>query len=206
MQVDHILVGAGELEAGRAEIAHLTGVWPGAGGSHPQWGSHNALLALGPASYLELVALRPEAPADGPFGFLRTLKAVTPIGWALATTDARRTRERLENAGFILTPVVAGARERPDGSRLEWATFGFADRPFVGSLPFLIEWAAGSIHPATDSPSGCSLSRLRIHDPEIDVLSRLRDALGLDVEIEPATAPGVELVLATPRGRLTLAG
>lgn len=208
LRLDHVLVGVSELEAGRAEIERLTGVRPDAGGSHPQWGSHNALLALGPVCYLELVALRPESPPTGPFAALRGLERATPIGWAVATTDTARTRQRLEGAGFALTPTAPGRRERPDGSHLAWTTFGLADQPLVGAWPFFIEWVGGSAHPATDSPSGCSLSALRLKEVESERLRSLCVVLDLALEIQlsQAEAPSVGLILDTPAGRITLGG
>ena len=208
IQLDHVLVGAPELEAGRDAIEGLCGVRRAVGGSHPRWGSHNALLALGPACYLELVALRPGAPGGGPFEFLRGLEDVRPIGWAVATSDLAGTRATLEGAGFDLGPNVEGERRTPDGRSLEWVTFGLAERTLVGTLPFFIEWSPRSLHPALDSPAGCLLERLRLEDPEHERLLVLREVLGLaaPVELAPAAAAGLTIELATPRGPVRLSG
>ncbi len=52
--VDHIILGAANLEAGMAAFEKATGVMPVRGGAHPGRGTQNALVSLGDATYLEL--------------------------------------------------------------------------------------------------------------------------------------------------------
>ena len=204
VRLDHVLVGAADLAAGRDEIERRTGVRPAAGGSHPQWGSHNALLALGPACYLELVAPRPGAPAAGPFAALRELARPTPVGWALAVDDLQAARRNLRARGHELTEIAPGARQRPDGRRLEWRTMRFAARPMVGAWPFFIEWGDTSLHPAADAPAGCRLRGLSVATPQAAELTALCDALGLAVEVRKSAETRLAFELDTPAGQVTL--
>jgi hypothetical protein len=67
--VDHLVVAAATLEQGVAWCEATLGVTPGPGGRHALMGTHNRLLNLGsaafPHSYLEIIAIDPEAPAPG---------------------------------------------------------------------------------------------------------------------------------------------
>lgn len=58
--LDHLVYAVADLLAGMDEIEQLLGVRPVAGDRHPQYGTHNALLSLGPKTYLEIVAADPD--------------------------------------------------------------------------------------------------------------------------------------------------
>src|SRR5215210_6351078 len=170
LAIDHVIVGIADLEQGIRRLAELTGVTPERGGEHPGRGTHNALLSLGPRTYLEIIA-----PVAGPapqMEFLSGMKELTPIGWAIGTKDLDAAKSRLEAAGFRVTPPRAGSRKRPDGQLLEWRAAGIEGLP--GDLaPFLIEWGPNTRQPATTSPKGCTLESMEIHAPKSESLSRL---------------------------------
>src|SRR5262249_11322359 len=59
-RVDHLAYATPDLEKGVAEIERLLGVRATPGGQHPGRGTRNALVSLGPTSYLEIVGPDPD--------------------------------------------------------------------------------------------------------------------------------------------------
>src|SRR5947209_6676597 len=59
-RIDHVILGAADLDRGVAVFERMTGVRPVYGGKHPG-GTHTALVSLGGRTYLEIVAVEPGA-------------------------------------------------------------------------------------------------------------------------------------------------
>lgn len=199
-RLDHLLIGAADLDHATEQVAAATGVRAAYGGKHPG-GTHNALLSLGEHSYLELIAAQPGA---GPRAFgvdFSRLGELTPVGWAVAVMDLAAARTALEKAGFVLTPAQPGSRVTPAGATLEWQTFGLAEGP--DQAPFFIAWSAKTPHPATTSPAGCRLVRFTLSGPDAEKLEQLRAVLGLEVTIVENAMPSLKVELACPAGPVT---
>ena len=63
-RLDHLVVVASTLEAGAQFVEQALGVAPSPGRRHPHMGTHNLLLSLGPAAYLEVAAIDRIRPAN----------------------------------------------------------------------------------------------------------------------------------------------
>jgi hypothetical protein len=200
-RIDHILVGAADLDSARTWLAKAAGVDPVYGGKHPT-GTHNALLSLGQGTYLELIAPQPGTPPRSPYGDFTGLTTPQPIGFAVAGGAIEPLRRRLEAAGFALTAPEAGSRVTPAGATLRWQTFGVA-REFA-QAPFFIVWSADTPHPSTTSPAGCTLRRRGLGGPAHAELEGLRAARDRANDVSPAAKPSFEVELDCPAGPVTL--
>jgi Glyoxalase-like domain len=205
--VDHLLLGAPDLDAGIAWFEARTGVKAAIGGVHPGAGTRNALASLGNRQYVEIIA--PD-PAQSAFNFqidLRRLTTPRLVTWAAASADVEGTAEAAVKAGYKVFGPRDGSRARPDGITLRWRIVGvlagFAEAE-VDPVPFFIQWAAESKHPSSDSPSGCRLVALEIRHPNPSKLQAALRNLGLDSTITKSATTGLRATLATPKGQVVI--
>lgn len=192
--LDHLAVTAFSLEAGAAFVQETLGVAPQAGGEHPRMATHNLLLRLGDAMFLEVIAPNPSAPAPGRprwFG-LDGLDSRSPP--SLSTWVARTADIRAAVAG---ASEPLGAVEPMSRGTLDWLITLPADGsvPLDGVAPALIEWHTDT-HPAAGlEDKGLSLVRLEILHPDPDRVSRLLRSLALEAPVFVLPLPAG----ATPR-------
>jgi hypothetical protein len=204
--VDHLLLGVADLDTGIAWVEGLTGVRAVPGGSHPGRGTRNALLSLGRHRYLEIIA--PD-PAQATFTYepdLRAFQAPHLIAWAAAATDIQAVAAAARSANQQVFGPHDGSRARPDGRMLRWRVLGLRSDLAAGGvnpIPFFIEWAPDSVHPSTDSPTGCDLQALEITHPNAaDVADTLMHA-GIRVTLAPGDAQ-LKATLQCPKGTVEL--
>jgi hypothetical protein len=209
--LDHILLGSGDLDAGIAFVEQHLGTRAAFGGVHPGRGTQNALLSLGDRHYLEIIApdpkqqganVTPMVRADL-IAHLRSLTTPRLVGWAAHPDNLDAFAKKLRDAGVAFQGPNPGSRIRPDGRLLRWQTLNLDD-DHSGLLPFFIEWAADSPHPASDAPSGCSVSRFALATPDPDSLKKTATLLGLDVAVEKNEKPQIYATLRGPKGQLDL--
>jgi hypothetical protein len=205
--VDHLLLGVSDLDRGIAWVEERMGVKPVVGGSHPGRGTRNALLSLGSKQYLEVIA--PD-PAQTTFTFqidIRSLKEPRLITWAAASNDLDAVARRARAVGRQVYGPSDGSRARPDGAMLRWRSLGVAStvaRGVVEPIPFFIQWAADTVHPAQDSPTGCVLTAFRLAHPDPPAVLAILKAVGLDIEVVQAPDAEIQATLATAKGKMEL--
>jgi Glyoxalase-like domain len=180
-RLDHITVVAPSLAAGSAYVEAALGVRPGAGRAHPGMATHNLLLALGSAAYLEVIATDPgAAPVRRPrwFGLDQVLPGTNArlAAWVASTDDIASTA--VSELGDVAT-----MRREPHTWKMTIRADGAV--PLDGAAPLLIQ-RSSSIHPAAAMPqSGLHLQRLRIRHPAPSQVLALLAKIGL------ATQPAV---------------
>jgi hypothetical protein len=209
-QIDHITVTAPTLAAGVDYVSRALGVTPRQGGVHPRMGTHNCLLRLGPALFLEVIAVDPAAPRPGrPRWF--ALDAMTPqqsprlAMWVARTSDI--------HGAVRQSPLPVGKVEPMSRGELNWLISIPEDGslPFDGVAPALIQWHADP-HPASRMPElGCSLLRLQGYHAQATRISSMLDAIGFEGEFsvvapDVGEGPGLAADILTPHGLRRLGG
>jgi Glyoxalase-like domain len=205
--VDHLLLGAADLDGGIAWAERMTGVKAAMGGSHPGAGTRNALISLGGRQYLEIIAPDPVQPSYNFHIDVRTLSEPRLITWAAVTTDVNAIAKEAREAGHQIFGPRDGSRARPDGKVLKWKTVGVVNKFGLGGvepIPFFIEWAADSLHPSQDSPKGCALQSFEIEHPNPGDVIELLKRLGVEAKVKQAKEVSLAATLKTPKGKVTL--
>jgi len=201
--LDHIILGINDLDRGIAWVEQRTGVRAIFGGVHPGRGTRNALLALGPGCYLEIIAPDPQQSTPTWFSQILTMAEPKLIAWAVHTSDLTALAQAAVAAGFPIDGPHDGARSRPDGKTLSWRLFHLRDNR-GGLLPFFIEWGRDSVHPAADAPAGCTRESFSLESPKAPELAQACQSLGLTVTVEVREGPRMLARIATPRGVLKI--
>jgi catechol 2,3-dioxygenase-like lactoylglutathione lyase family enzyme len=201
--LDHILLGAPDLQAGIDFVENRTGVRAAFGGVHPSRGTQNALLALGERHYLEIIAPDPAQPGvKNPLASnLHSLAEPRLVGWAAHPGSVTSFAEKLRAAGIKFEGPTPGSRKRPDGRLLQWQTLTLADAD-SGLLPFFIEWGKDSVHPSVDAPKGCSLLNFAAETPDPEKLAATLKTLNLDLLVKKVEKPRLHAVISGPKGSL----
>jgi hypothetical protein len=204
-RIDHLVYATPDLNAGIEAIEKLTGVRATPGGQHPGRGTRNALIALGPTSYLEIIGPdleQPAPPSPRTFG-IDGLKAPRLARWVVQGQNLERLATEASGKGIPLGEVTSGKRERPDGVLLTWR---YTD-PHVdladGLVPFFIDWGE-SPHPAASAAKGLTLVALRAEHPAPARVRKILTSLGLDLPLRTGRAPALVATIDSPRGRVEL--
>jgi len=191
--LDHILLGVGDLDHGISWVERRSGVRAVVGGVHPGRATRNALLSLGPMRYLEIIAPDPQqagSPASREVWAARLVALREPrlLGWAAHTDDLAAVAKNAAGARLATEEVRNGSRSRPDGKVLRWKSFGLKDDR-NGLLPFFIEWSRDSVHPSQDAPAGCNLTEFFAESPSAQQLADDAGRLGLGFDVRPGKSP-----------------
>jgi len=192
--LDHIILGINDLKKGIDQFEALTGVRPAKGGTHPELGTHNALVGLGEGAYLEILAPRPDSEAVAWLAKLRAIEEIEPFMIVVRSDDLAHTIRALDDAAIGYNLPTGGSRQAPDGSLLKWRLLTFSHSELSRQV-FLIEWSRDSVHPSRTSRTGCRLASFRIRQPASSLLSRLLNILDLDSLVVDGRESSVEFVI-----------
>lgn len=203
MRIDHLVWYTADLAEGRRHFATTMAAEPRYGGEHPGEGTANAILSLGPATYLEILGRDPRQAADALDAEVASLRGQGLYHWAVGGGEPDRLSRRAAAAGLAGGAVVPGGRVKPDGKRLDWRCWGLRDHGFGSLVPFVIDWC-DSEHPALSAPRGGNLVGFEVHTPEADRLRRIFDVLELDIPVIAGAEPRMAATLESGRGRMTL--
>lgn len=194
-ELDHIVIGARTLEQGAAFVQQHLGARPQKGGSHPGFGTHNMLLGLGRACYLEVIAPDPDQPEPAhprPFDLddpgIRPMLEAEPrlLAWVARTPALDAMAARL---GHRAGPVQDMRR-----GDLHWRmAFPPQRQDMENLIPALIQWAGEGTAPRLVD-SHCRLLALEAEHPDVDRVRAELAERGLDDAIRLRRSPHARLV------------
>jgi hypothetical protein len=204
-RIDHLVYATPDLTLGIDTIEKVLGVRATPGGQHPGLGTRNALVALGPSSYLEIIGPDPDQPKPAGrrrFG-IDELKAPRIVRWVAKSNDLETVAATAAQKNVKLGPVIPGSRRRPDGVVLSWR---YTDPNIVeadGLIPFFIDWGT-SPHPSASAARGATLLQVRAEHPDAMRVQKMLDALGLELPVQNGPAPAIIATIVSSRGRVEL--
>ena len=134
MGIDHIVIAVPDLKVARKNFEAL-GFTVVPGGRHPI-GTHNALVAFGDGSYVELIAFYETSPAHRWWTPLQQGGGL--VDFCMQTDDLRGDTAAFRRAGVGIDDPSPLSRVRPDGYRLAWV-LSIPRGDHRGVAPFLIQ-------------------------------------------------------------------
>jgi hypothetical protein len=212
---DHVTVAGKDLKTMMANLAAV-GLTSEYGGAHTNHATEMALTSFPDASYIELIALQPNAHPKAVTSHVWTKQMQNnagPCAWAVRAIDIAAEAHRLQAAGLAVSSPIRNGRKRPDGKQLEWETAQVGKEPNGTFFPFLIkdltprrDRAFPSGHPTTKDFGGVTKVVIAVRDLQVSI-DRYRQAYALPPPIKQIDAAfgahlasfgGTPVILATP--------
>ncbi|MEM7194670.1 MAG: VOC family protein [Pseudomonadota bacterium] len=208
-KIDHIAIGADSLEQGESFVKSRLGVEIPRGSKHDAMSTHNCVVQAGNESFLEVIAIDPEAPDPGRTRWFtlddaatRARLSVSPgaLCWVVGTDNLDAV---LEASPIDLGPVVTFTRGKrswrltvPDDGSL----------PESGLIPAFIEWSPGP-HPSSGMQNlALTLQGVRLLHPEPEYIRAILHQLSIDhlATVETANSSSLEFQFQSPLGAVSV--
>jgi Glyoxalase-like domain len=204
-RLDHLVYATPDLDAGIDQIEKLLGVRATPGGAHPGRGTRNALVALGPRRYLEIIGPDPDQPKPDqprPFG-IDGLSQPRLVTWAANETDLPRLLRDAAGHGITLGEITPGSRKRPDGLLLTWRYTNPRVVVADGVAPFFIDWGK-TPHPSESAAKGADLVGLTAEHPDQNGVTKTLRDLGIALPMRKGPRPALVAAIKGLRGLIEL--
>jgi hypothetical protein len=139
LSIDHVIVAGRDLKSMQAKLA-AAGIPNEYGGRHNNHATEMALVSFPDGSYLELLAIQPDADPKAVAAYVWSRQVQNdagPCAWAVRLKDFDGEIKRLRAAGVRVGDPERGGRNRPDGKRLEWEASQVGEEPNGTYFPYL---------------------------------------------------------------------
>jgi hypothetical protein len=191
-KIDHATVAGSSMQQMQANLAAV-GIASVYGGAHTNHASEMALVSFPDGSYLELMALQPNADPNAveQHVWSKFLHGnAGPAAWALGEKNLSAEVMRLKAAGVAVSEPERSGRKRPDGVKLDWETSNVGNQVRGTFFPFLIhdftpreQRAFPQGKPVTRDFRGVARVVITVHDLD-DAILRYRKAYDLPPAIK----------------------
>lgn len=136
LRLDHVTVAGRSLDALDRAFEGV-GLTPTYGGTHSNGVTHMSTLSFADGTYLECISTQ-EAGAESPWWDAHIRADAGPCAWCVRVPDAAEAAETLADRGVAVDGPHEFARERPDGTLLEWELVYLGEGDPGSVLPFCI--------------------------------------------------------------------
>ena len=203
--IDHLVFATNDLQQGVDKIEALLGLSTVPGGSHPGMGTRNALLALGPKCYLEIIGPDPdqsEFQGTRIFG-IDTIEQGKLVHWCVRRDGLTDFAQQVKSLGMELSDAIPMSRVTTQGSRLSWELAFPTSFGGESALPFFIDWSS-STNPASECPEGAELKRFEIRHPDPETINDTLKVLSIEACAVEDPQFRLYALLKCPRGEVEL--
>ena len=204
--IDHLVIGAAELDKATKQIQDFIKAKFLAGGKHPLMATHNRLIKLQKSIYMEIIAADPSASLprsptrknrwfslDSNATRKRLSYAPQPLCWVVSVNDIEKTSM---HCGYNPGKIVEMTR-----GNFSWkiTISENGDLPESGVLPIFIEWPKGQ-HPTKTMPeSNMFMEKLTLSHPHPSEIKRILSKLNINGPISVNLGePNLQFSLKTP--------
>lgn len=203
--VDHILYAGPNLDSLVKEVAQESGTQPIMGGEHSDLGTHNAILPLQDATYLELIAPDPKSHVKGGAEVLGIGKLSKPkiVAWAVRVRAFDKTYARFIASGIKVSPILEGSRRGSDGKLSQWRYFYVTDERF-SEVPRMNPFFISYTNSRKTSRPQCQLASLKGTHPHPEKFAEISKIVKLKMEITRSDKTDLHVEMNCPKGRVSL--
>jgi len=194
-RLDHLVIGAETLHQGVDYIRSVLDVELPKGGLHKTMGTHNHLMQLGNDSYIEVIAINPEAVAPRQprwfnldDGLMRASLQRQPrlITWVINTADIKAVE--------LDAKISIGVPTELSRDSLSWQLGLTEDGRLLanGLVPYVLQWHTEQ-HPSRSMADlGCRLQSLEIFHNRPGWLRSVLSSMGADHLVSIHALPDTE--------------
>ncbi|MEM9438941.1 MAG: VOC family protein [Pseudomonadota bacterium] len=207
-KIDHFAIGAATLEQGQAVLKKALGVDVPNGSKHTAMSTHNCITQGGHESFLEIIAIDPDAPDPGRARWFtlddsatqaRLAERPRALCWVVGTDDL--------DGVIAKSPVDLGEVVLFTRGERSWRLTVPCDGslPEDGLLPAFIEWSPGP-HPSSAMQDlGVVLTRIKLSHPDPAWLGGVLKRLGVDHLVDVTEGKrALAFALSSPNGDVVL--
>jgi hypothetical protein len=173
VHLDHVIYGVADLPSAVERFAKEYGLESIGGGEHPEFGTRNEIVPVGPGQFIELMAVAdPSSQHPLVLSLSAWLQAGDrPVAVCLRPDDLDAVAERLSIS------IMPAERHNPDGEVVRWRLAGVQAALGPERLPFFIDWqGAGPQSDRAQPPSSDGIAWVEYRGNA----KRLREWIGGD--------------------------
>ncbi len=186
----HVLIAVRDLEAATRDFEALAGRRVSLTGSHPDYGSANAIFQL-ENTYIELISPQGAGPFADRLNAHLDAHGDGLFGIAVGTADAQALSAEWRQAGLRASDPQQGEGHAPDGSVRAWRNVFLPDEDALGLFMFAIEHLSDAASRPRAEPQGPEAATVHavdhvvVHTPDGDkAISLFGDKMGIRLALD----------------------